>query len=161
MRLRPDKELLQRTSVFRSLDDTELEALSLCMQVRVCDPGVSLFREGTAGASLILVATGVLAATVRDNSGVDREINRMGCGEIVGEMAFLDPAPRSASVHAVTATTYYELDDDSFETLRSNSPRAAAAITWAIIRDVRRRLRRIDGLIADQLARSPTVEGAR
>ena len=109
---------------------------------------------------MLLVAEGSLVASVLDRAGVDREINRMSPGEIVGEMAFLDPAPRSASVRAVTRTTYYELDQDGMDTLRLNSPSAAAAITWAVIRDVTRRLRRMDGLVEAELARrSASDEG--
>ncbi len=155
MQLRPNVEHVRRTSVFRDLGERELHAVLLCLRVRVCDAGTWLFREGEPGASMLLVAEGALAATVRDRAGAEREINRMGPGEVVGEMAFLDPAPRSASVRALTATTYYELDEDGMDALRVNSPSAAAALSWAVIRDVTRRLRRMDQLIEAELARRP------
>ncbi len=155
MQLRPNVELLRRSSVFGGLVERELHALVLCLRVRVCDAGTWLFREGDPGASMLLVAEGGLVATVRDRQGAEREINRMGPGEVVGEMAFLDPAPRSASVRAFTAVICYELDEDGMETLRVNSPSAAAAISWAVIRDVTRRLRRMDQLIEAELARRP------
>lgn len=153
MQSRPDKDLLRRTAIFRALGDTALDALIVCLSVRHGEAGAVLFQEGAPGASMIMVAEGVLVATVRDRDGREREINRMGPGETVGEMAFVDPAPRSASVHAITPTTFYELSEDGMATLRKNAPAAAAAITWAIIRDVTRRLRRIDDLIEDELAR--------
>ena len=150
---RPDKDLLRRTAIFRALGDTALDALIVCLSVRQGEAGLVLFREGAPGNSMVMVAEGVLVATVRDRDGREREINRMGPGETVGEMAFIDPAPRSASVHAITPSTYYELTEDGMATLRANAPAAAAAITWAIIRDVTRRLRRIDDLIEDELSR--------
>jgi CRP/FNR family transcriptional regulator, cyclic AMP receptor protein len=155
MQLRPNLELLRRASVFGGLEERELNALIICLRVRVCDAGTWLFREGDPGASMLVVAEGALAATVRDHKGTEREINRMGPGEVVGEMAFLDPAPRSASIRALTAATYYELDEDGMETLRVNSPSAAAALSWAVIRDVTRRLRRMDQLIEAELAPRP------
>lgn len=155
MQQRPNVEHLRRTSVFRDLGERELEAVLLCLRVRACAAGTWVFREGEPGASMLLVVEGALAATVRDRVGVEREINRMGPGEVVGEMAFLDPAPRSASIRALSVTTYYELDEDGMETLRVNSPSAAAALSWAVIRDVTRRLRRIDQLIEAELARRP------
>ncbi|HRH00798.1 MAG TPA: cyclic nucleotide-binding domain-containing protein [Polyangiaceae bacterium] len=129
MQLRPNVEVLRRASVFEGLEERELQALMICLRVRVCDAGTWLLREGEPGASMLLVAEGALAATVRDRRGAEREINRMGPGEVVGEMAFLDPAPRSASIRALAATTYYELDEDGMETLRLNSPSAAAALS--------------------------------
>lgn len=137
--------------VFRDLAPREFQALAVCLRVRVCEPGTWLFRQGEPGASMLLLAEGTLSASVSDSDGEEREINRMGPGEVVGEMAFLDPAPRSASVRAVTAVTYYELDEDGMETLRQHSAPAAAAICWAVIRAVTRRLRRMDELVSAEL----------
>jgi len=158
MHLRADKEVLRRTPLFRRLDEQELAALAVCLRVRVCDAGAWLFRQGDPGASMLLVAEGAFAATVRERSAEEREIHRMGPGEVIGEMAFLDAAPRSASVRAITSATYYELDRDGLEILRAHSPSAAAAVTWAVIRDVTRRLRRMDALIEVELERAGVLE---
>lgn len=158
MPLRPDPEILRKTAIFRSLDDSDFRALTMCLRVRLCQPGEVLFREGDPGQSMMIVGEGSLVATVRRNDGEEQEINRMGPCETIGEMAFLDPAPRSATVRAVTESAYYELDEDGLNTLRRQAPTAAAALVWATLRDVTRRLRRIDRLIQHQLGRR--LEGA-
>lgn len=154
MTARVDPDILRRTSVFRSLDESDFQALIMCLRVRTCEPDETLFREGDPGQSMMIVGSGTLAAFVRRKDGVEHEINRMGPGETIGEMAFLDPAPRSATVRAVTQSDYYELDEDGLNTLRRRAPTAAAALVWATLRDVTRRLRRIDRLIKHQLGRS-------
>lgn len=161
MRLRPNKEVLRQSALFRALEDQELDALQLCMVVRTVEGGEAIFHEGDPGTSMLLVADGMLTASVRDDTGREREINRMGVGEIVGEMAFLDPAPRSATVRAATRTMFYELGADTFTTLQAHSPPAAAAVVWAVVRDVTRRLRRIDTLVDAQLAQLAAQEEPR
>lgn len=153
MSQRPDPALLRRTAIFRSLGEAELNALLLCLRVREASAGERLFEQGAPGASMLIVAEGTLVATVKGKGGAEREINRMGPGETVGEMAFLDPAPRSASVRATSSTTFYELTEDGMKSLEDYARGAASAVLWAIIRDVTRRLRRIDGLIEEELTR--------
>src|SRR5262245_35705395 len=153
MTIRPDPEILRKTAIFRSLSDADFQTLMMCLRVRSCSAGELLFREGDPGDSMMIVGEGTLAALVRRKDGGEQEINRMGPCETIGEMAFLDPAPRSATVRAVTQADYYELDEDGLSTLRRRAPTAAAALVWATLRDVTRRLRRIDRLIQHELGR--------
>ena len=68
--------------------------------------------------------------------------------------AFLDSAPRSATVTAVEATTTYELTSDTMEVLRRQAPAVVAAIVTGAIRDVTRRLRKLDERIAVELEKT-------
>lgn len=145
------REVLRRSSTFLSLSDQECDALLACLSVRSLAPGTVVFRQGDPGTTMILVAEGSLVATTRRSDGVEVEINRMGVGEIIGEMTFLDPAPRSVTVIARTACMVYELSEDGMSMLRMHSPGAASALVSAIIREVTRRLRRIDQLIEEEL----------
>ncbi len=153
MQVRPEKDPLRSTALFKSLDDAALAALVVCLRRRSSEAGKVIYRQGEPGASMLIVVEGTLVAVVRDKDGREQEINRMGPGEMVGEMAFLDPAPRSASVRAATPALYYELDHDGIGALRRHAPAAAAAVIGAVIRDVTLRLRRIDCLIELELAR--------
>lgn len=161
MTIRPDPEILRKTVIFRSLGEADFKTMLMCLRARTCAAGEILFREGEPGQSMVIVAEGTFAAMVRRKDGEEQEINRMGPCETIGEMAFLDPAPRSATVRAVTDTAYYELDEDGLATLRRRAPTAAAALVWATLRDVTRRLRRLDRLIAHQLGRSAAVPSQR
>ena len=73
-----DPEILRRTAIFRSLDETDFEALVMCLRVREIQADEVLFREGEPGQSMMIVGEGTLVATVRRTDGGEQEINRMG-----------------------------------------------------------------------------------
>ena len=100
-------------------------------------------------------------ATVEQSDGRHVEINRIGAGELFGEMALLDHAPRSATVLAATPATVYELHADGFAMLRAQSAPAASALATLVIRDVTRRLRRLDEWIETELNRLGQAEPNR
>lgn len=62
-------------------------------------PGSTVIAEGQAVDAISIVLDGELVATL-EAAGV--ELVRLGPGEIVGEMSFIDAAPPSATVRAST-----------------------------------------------------------
>lgn len=64
-------------------------------------------------------------------------LDRIGPGEIFGEVGMIDRGPRSASAVAVGATDLYVIDRAAFDGLVRDNPVFAAAI----MRDMARRLR--------------------
>ena len=152
-RARLDLESLRRSPTFRSLSDADGQALIPCFRARQYPAGATLFEEGDPGNSLILIGEGTLMATSRTASGKLKAYARMGPGELAGEMAFLDPTPRAATVTCVTDAVVYELDRDSMEVLRNNVPGAAQALLLAAAASVARRLRRLQDRIDHELHR--------
>lgn len=147
-------DVLRGTELFAGLDARELDALSACLRARSYAPGEPMFREGDPGSTLFIVASGQLVASTRRSDGTVQLLNVMHAGEVVGEMAFLDSAPRSATVSAVEATIAYELTSDTMDVLRRQAPAVVAAIVTGAIRDVTRRLRKLDERIAVELERA-------
>lgn len=137
--------------MFASLEDVDVDAVLSVIKARKGAPGDVLFRQGDVGSTMMFIENGQLAAVVRQPSGSDLEVARFGPGEVVGEMALLDPAPRSATVTAVKATLVYEFSREALGRLRVAAPRAAAGLVRAVIRDVTRRLREINARIEAQL----------
>jgi CRP-like cAMP-binding protein len=155
MHSHPDRAVLRRAEVFAELTDADVDALAPFLAVRTLRPGEVLFQQGDAGATMVILAAGALAARVCADGGAEAELGTMAPGEVVGEMAFIDPAPRSASVVALGEATVYELAHDAMAQLRREAPGAVAAVVGAVIRDVTRRLRRIDERIEAELAQTP------
>jgi CRP-like cAMP-binding protein len=125
----------------------------VCFRGQRYAPGEVVVREGEPGATLLLVAEGHFVATTRRADGGDEVLSEIGPGEVVGEMAFLDPAPRVATVSARTIGVTYEISHDAMEALRERCPQAVAAIVTGAVRDVTRRMRSLDERIARELAR--------
>ena len=65
-------------------------------------------------------------------------INRLGSGEIFGEMSLLTGEPRSATVIAATAMELYPLDQQNFSQILTRSPYLALALSRTLARRLRR-----------------------
>lgn len=82
------------------------------LTTRVLEPGEVLFREGDPGTDVFIVRSGRLRISRREG---DREVE-LGFadpGEMVGEMAFVEQAPRSATLTAIEHTDVAVLDLES------------------------------------------------
>lgn len=73
------------------------------VQQRTLQPGEVLFAEGDAGDEAFQVQSGCLSIRIAGAAG-PIEIARRGVGELVGEMAVVSAAPRSATVVALEPT---------------------------------------------------------
>ncbi len=151
-------DALRQVAAFAALDAPSLGALAACMRPRRWEAGEIVFHAGEPASTMLVVAEGTLAALTEDLAGGAAVLNRMTAGEVIGEMAFLDPAPRSATVKALTDVVAYELDHDAMDVLRGRAPAAVAAIVTMVIRDVTRRMRNLDERIERELERA---QGAR
>ncbi|MSP63158.1 MAG: cyclic nucleotide-binding domain-containing protein, partial [Myxococcales bacterium] len=100
------------------LGDGDFEALMMFLRARSLSAGELLFRQGDPGETMVIVGEGSLAVRVRRAGGEEVLVAEIGPGEVVGEMAFIDPAARTASVVAVERATVYELSRDGLSTLR-------------------------------------------
>jgi CRP/FNR family transcriptional regulator, cyclic AMP receptor protein len=83
--------------VFGLLTDADVEWMARAGEQRRIKTGEVLIREGEPLTSVILILQGECAVVERAAG----EIARLGVGEILGEMSFLDSAPPSATVTAV------------------------------------------------------------
>jgi CRP-like cAMP-binding protein len=94
------------------------------------------------------------------------EVARLGPGEVVGEMAFVDAEPRSATVSAPEGATVLEFSREALAGLCRSAPRVAAAIQRNVLFDVARRLRDAgekltDGVVARDARWSAAPESLR
>ena len=126
---------------FADLGDEDCDAVLAVLKARRGAPGDVLFKEGDRGDTLMIVLDGHLVARVRTDASGEEEVARLGPGEVVGEMAFVDAEPRSASVSAPAGATVLEFSRDALAGLRKTAPRVAAAIQRNVLFDVARRLR--------------------
>ena len=100
--------------------------------------GASLFRQGDPVDLMYVLTRGQARILV---SG--REVERLGVGDIAGEMALIDHEPRSATVEAVTDCEFVCVDEKRFKFLVTETPGFALGI-MKVLAD---RLRNADHLI--------------
>lgn len=86
--------------ILGQLNDHDIEWM-LTLGRRLPTPqGTVLITQGESLQSMFIVLDGSFAVTDRRMAG--RELARLGSGEILGEMSFIDSAPPAATVTALT-----------------------------------------------------------
>jgi CRP/FNR family transcriptional regulator, cyclic AMP receptor protein len=80
--------------------------------VRELAAGEFVFREGEAGSEAFVLLAGEVEVEVEG-----RPVERLGPGDIFGEMAIVSSAERSASVRAATDVRLAVLDERRFQFL--------------------------------------------
>lgn len=88
-------ELLLSTSIFKHSPSAEIAELALSVDTHYIKEGNRLIEEGSNGTSLYVLAKG--RVSVHNGNTIVASLQR---GAIIGELAALDPEPRSASVTA-------------------------------------------------------------
>jgi CRP-like cAMP-binding protein len=136
--------------VFRGLDDDELLDVVRALQPMTMQPGQRIFERGERGEALYVVERGAVGISVDSLA-----LARLGAGEVFGELALIDSAPRSATAECVEAGTLYRLDKSSFDALRAQLRPAAFKILRNLAATVAERLRETNEQIA--LALSPVA----
>lgn len=145
-------------SFFRQVPLFSLLSSKQVMEVmRVCSivtyaAGQMLFREDEAADAMYIIERGEVSITRRSLGGEDVRVAYVGDGSVIGEMALIVSAPRSASVEAVSETRVYRLDGRDFDSLRRQRSLAAYKILLKLLEtmgDRRHRvLERIDDIFA-------------
>jgi CRP-like cAMP-binding protein len=146
------RAVIRQVRAFAGLGDDECDAVLGVLRAQRGNPGDTLFREGDPGDALMIVLEGQLIARVRTQAGTDEEVARLGPGEVVGEMAFIDAEPRSATVSTVNGATVLTFTRAALTALKKSAPRVAAAIQRNVLFDVARRLRDAGEKLSDGAA---------
>ncbi|MBF0561939.1 MAG: cyclic nucleotide-binding domain-containing protein [Alphaproteobacteria bacterium] len=81
----------------------------------VCKAGQRIFHEGEAGDRAYLVVSGQLEVSKSMDGGETTVLALIGRGEIVGEMALINNAPRTATVRATTDSELLIVSPESFQ----------------------------------------------
>jgi signal transduction histidine kinase len=114
---------------FQGLDDDELTEVAALTELRTYPPDHVLCQEGAYEDVLYIVADGKIVITQKMVEAEQDRILRVGSrGEVVGEMALIQSAPRAATVRTITECTVLEMEKKDFETILSRSPRMAIDI---------------------------------
>ncbi|TMG79444.1 MAG: Crp/Fnr family transcriptional regulator, partial [Betaproteobacteria bacterium] len=96
--------------------------------------------EDDPGDALFVVAKGQVKVVLIGEDGREVILSVLGEGEFFGEMALIDDEPRSAHVIAMEDSTLYVLRREDFQGILEHAP----GIGLALLRELSRRLRRVD-----------------
>lgn len=123
---------LRESSIFATTPDNVLAALADVVEDVQLAPNQQLFAKGDPGTSIYVIVAGLVRVHIGDQTVVE-----LTDGDIVGELAALDPEPRSASVSAIDTTTLYRIEQSILQSLMAEHPE----IMHGIIKELAHRLR--------------------
>lgn len=115
--------------LFSGLSDFQARIVALATSVVTLRQGQRVFREGEDGDELLVVIEGELEASrgVGDHRVV---LQRMGRGDVVGEIALFHQHTRTADVVVLSSARAIRLTESNLERLRKRYPRIGARLLW-------------------------------
>ncbi len=140
-------ELLQAFRAFVQLDAQDARTVVGYLREVSFGRGEVLFRAGDSQATphLLLLLEGEVAVdTGTGTPGGSMPIAVLGAGSVLGEMALLDGAPRSATCTAMSAVQAAGLAQRGLERLIEEHPRVAAKLMVLLAQHMAERLRALD-----------------
>jgi small-conductance mechanosensitive channel len=130
-------ELLKELALFESLAPDQAARLESQLISHRLDPDERLYEQGAVGASIYIVASGVLDVR-RQADGVIEPIGRVGPGEYLGEISMMSGKPHPVSAVALTASQVLELPRAALERLLGDDKALGAALEKAVQRGLAR-----------------------
>jgi CRP/FNR family transcriptional regulator, cyclic AMP receptor protein len=129
--------VLRSLELFRSIPQPDLAKIASILKEREVVAGGDVIREGEMGTSLFVIVEGRVRVHLQG-----KQIAVLGSGSYFGELAALDPEPRSASVTALTDTLLLELDGQELYKLMSKRQEVVRALFHILCDRVRSTLPR-------------------
>ena len=123
--------LLKRVSLFERTPDRVLAGLARTLEEETFPAGATLTVEGAVEDWLFVLIDGSVRVT-RSDRVVDLE-----AGQVVGEIAVLEPEPRTATVTALTDVHAFRLSKVDFDEALRTRPEIAAGVIAELVRRLR------------------------
>jgi CRP/FNR family cyclic AMP-dependent transcriptional regulator len=133
------QEFLSKVPLFTDLKKRQLASIARITETARFQPGHEIVVEGTPGDFCCIIVEGE-ADVIKEGS----RITRLGAGDLFGELAILDPGPRSATVRTVTEVVAIRVQRDEFVEVASADPRVALRILEVLARRLRETTERLD-----------------
>jgi len=115
-------ELLKGSRFFQGLENEDLQVLVPLFTPREIPAGKTVFLENMTGESLYLVERGEIVVSKMLAEGDEQILSRIGPGEVFGELAILDGAPRMATSRVNSDAMVWRLERSDYERLCATHP---------------------------------------
>jgi CRP-like cAMP-binding protein len=143
---------LRNIGLFGALSDDVLAFLAGMLTVVTPGAGETIFREGDEASAMYVVLAGEMEITKKSRAAVDARVAVLGPNDWFGEMSIVDIQPRSATVRALAPARLIRITAADLDALYRHDVRSYAIIVLNLARELSRRLRVADGILADLIA---------
>ncbi len=135
---RPLAETLAAVPFFSGLDAAGLESVGRTVRTRRFRRGEVIFHLGDPGDALFIVMSGAIKISLPSDAGDEAILATLRPGDVFGELALLDGAPRSATATSLEPTETLVLPREQFRELIATEPVVRDALLASIASELRR-----------------------
>ena len=119
-------------------------------------PGEIILRQGEPGETAYIIESGRVDITVTRPGAQPQSVGSRGPGTMIGEMALVDNAPRTATITAIEDCTLLEISKDDFSRRLQSADPILRMTTQVILTRYRDTLTR--AIISGEARNWPPVE---
>ena len=148
--IQPDE--LRNIGLFGALSDDTLNYLSAKLTVATPNAGDYVFREGDGARDMFVLLRGEMEVLKRSRNDIESRVAVLGPGDWFGEMSVLDVQPRSATVRSLAPSRLLRITSADLDALYRYDLKSYALMVLNLARELSRRLRVADGIVADFVA---------
>lgn len=131
--------MLRGLSIFDGLGDGELRKISRLFTQKLYRQNEKVFHRGDVGSEAYIVMRGQVDISREDDP---KPIASFGTGQIFGELAFLDGAPRTAQAVVHQPSILLVVQRDAFNELVQREPHLGMVVMRNIATELSHRMRR-------------------
>jgi CRP-like cAMP-binding protein len=150
-------QLLAKVELFAELSADELSAVASVASTRTVAKDTVIFHGGDVADAVYVIASGKVKVVTTSTDGKEFILTVLGAGQVFGEMALVEEAPRSASVVTLTAVELLAIKREDFHHLLNTSPGISRSLLAILSRRLRRANSKMESLaymdVAGRLAR--------
>lgn len=136
--------LLRGLPIFDGLGDGELRKIAGLFTQKLFQPGERIFSKGDSGKEAYVIMRGGVDISLSDDA---LPIAKIGRGQIFGELAFLDGAPRVAFAVANSPTILLIIQRRAFQDLMENEPHLGIVVMRNVALELTHRLRKTNAVV--------------
>jgi len=134
-------DTLRDVTLFRDLNDDELQKVAAACQEVVYSHGKTIIEENSVGDSMFVIVRGAVKVHKQDFFGGKEVITTLHEGDHFGELSLFDSAPRSAAVTTIKETALLELRSQELNDIMAEDAFLAEKLYRTVISELANRLR--------------------
>lgn len=134
-------EFFRQSPLFLGLENSSINRLINMAEIHEHAAGDLIVEEGTEGDAIFLLYQGEVSVSNDCDSGRIHLATLRNSGAFFGEIALVDPGPRSATVTAETSAVLLSIELSVLEEFLVGDPQAHVVILGNIARVLAQRLR--------------------
>lgn len=144
-------EMLEKTQLLTNSSRQDIELLSQFTHAYHAPANTTILNEGVKERMLWFLVKGEMQVVKRGEDGVEKQLATIPSGKGIGEIAFFDDQPHSASVTTLSDATLILLTRDNFLRMAAQHPRQSMNLTWKLAQQLSQRLRQTSDVLIEYL----------